>query len=170
MRQKAKRAPYERVLIVCEGAKSEPNYLREIIDCLELNTANVEVDGNCGSSPASVFAYAKKRYQDEKRQGDEYDRVFCVFDKDIHTTYTQTLDHISKAKPTDTFKAIHSTPCFEYWLLLHFVFTTQPFMATGEKSACTCVIDELHKYLPMYNKGDEDIYKQLMQQTAQAIA
>ena len=97
-RQKAKRAPYERVLIVCEGAKSEPNYLREIIDYLELNTANIEIDGNSGSSPASVFTYAKKRYQDEKRQGDEYDKVFCVFDKDTHTTYTQTLDHIRKSQ------------------------------------------------------------------------
>lgn len=29
-RKKALKAPYDRVLIVCEGAKTEPNYFREI--------------------------------------------------------------------------------------------------------------------------------------------
>jgi len=39
-RRKSRRAPYDRVLIVCEGSKTEPNYLQELIDCLELNSAN----------------------------------------------------------------------------------------------------------------------------------
>lgn len=35
-RRRARRASYDRVLIVCEGAKTEPNYLRNLIDFLEL--------------------------------------------------------------------------------------------------------------------------------------
>ena len=45
-RNRAKQASYDRVLIVCGGSKTEPNYFREIIDHLKLNTANVEVDGS----------------------------------------------------------------------------------------------------------------------------
>jgi len=168
-RQKAKRAPYARVLIVCEGSKTEPNYLREIVDCLELNTANIEVDGDCGSSPASVVAHARQRYSEHKRQGDDFDKVFCVFDKDTHHTYEQALTEVSEAKPANKFTAIHSVPCFEYWLLLHFEFTTRPFAAAGGKSVCACVIDELHRYMPAYTKGDHGVFKELMPYTEQAI-
>lgn len=133
-RKQAKRATYDRVLIVCEGSKTEPNYLRELIDCLELNTANVEVDGECGSSPISVVTHSKQRYTEEKRKGDAFDRVFCVFDKDTHTSYESALDETSKAKPKNVYQAINSVPCFEYWLLLHFEFTTKPYASSGAKS------------------------------------
>ncbi len=69
-RRKSSRASYDRVLIVCEGAKTEPNYLRELIDCLELNSANVEVDGDSGSSPISVVKHAKRRYREEQAKGE----------------------------------------------------------------------------------------------------
>ena len=168
-RRRARRASYDRVLIVCEGAKTEPNYLRKLIDFLELNTANVEVDGDSGSSPISVVEHSKKRYNEEKHTGDGFDRVFCVFDKDVHESYTRTLDEVEKAKPKKTFKAITSVPCFEYWLLLHYEFTTKPFVVTGSKSACTTLIAYLKKYFPAYSKGNADTYNEVKSQTTQAI-
>lgn len=169
-RKKESRASYERALIVCEGSKTEPNYFCELVNSLELNTANVEVDGNCGASPISVFNYAKKRYLEEKRTGDGFDRVFCVFDKDSHETYEEALRLISEIKPKGVFKAIISVPCFEYWLLLHYVFTTRPFEADRNGSTCASLISELKKYRPSYEKGDENIYSVLSGQTNQAIA
>lgn len=44
-RLKERRAPYDRVLIVCEGEKTEPNYFNELKDYYKLNSANVEVTG-----------------------------------------------------------------------------------------------------------------------------
>ncbi|MCU7905251.1 MAG: RloB family protein [Candidatus Thiodiazotropha sp. (ex Epidulcina cf. delphinae)] len=85
-RRKSRRAPYDRVLIVCEGSKTEPHYLQELIDYLELNSANVKIDGSCGSSPNTVVGYARQKYTQEKRNNDAFDRVFCVFDEDTHTT------------------------------------------------------------------------------------
>lgn len=76
-RNSPKLASYDRVLIVCEGSKTEPNYFRELVDHLKLNTANVEVDGESDSSPRSVVAHAIKRYQDD----DEFDQIYCVFDQ-----------------------------------------------------------------------------------------
>jgi hypothetical protein len=35
-RRQARRAPYEKVLIVCEGGKTEPNYFTELRDHYEL--------------------------------------------------------------------------------------------------------------------------------------
>lgn len=168
-RKRARRASYDRVLIVCEGAKTEPNYLRNLIDFLELNTANVEVDGDSGSSPISVVEHSKKRYNKEKRTGEAFDRVFCVFDKDSHASYTRALDEVEKAKPKNIFKAIISVPCFEYWLLLHYEFTTKPFVVTGAKSACANLIDYLKKYFPAYSKGNTNTYNEIKSQTTQAI-
>ncbi len=169
VRRKSSRAPYDRVLIVCEGSKTEPNYLRELIDCLKLSSANVEVDGNCDSSPISVVKHAKRRYREEQHKGDAFDHVFCIFDKDTHTTYTRAISMSSASLPAGVFQNILSVPCFEYWLLLHFAFRTHPYTASGDKSACARVIDELRAYMPSYAKGDKNIFKKLMARTDRAV-
>lgn len=169
-RRKSKRAPYDRVLIVCEGLKTEPYYLQELIDFLELNSANVEVDGSCGSSPRTVVDFAKQRYAQEKCRNDAFDRVFCVFDKDTHTSYKQALDKLNRAVPRKAYTAINSVPCFEYWLLLHFVCSTKAYTSSGKKSACARIIDDLQKYIPEYSKGARGLFKDLMDQTEQAVA
>ena len=169
-RKKQVRASYERVLIVCEGSKTEPYYFQELINCLELNSANVEVDGDSGSSPTSVVKHARNRYIEEKRTGDTFDKIYCVFDKDTHSTYEAALALVNNLKPKDVFKAINSVPCFEYWLLLHFEYTTKPFIGNGAKSSCENLIDDLKKYRPDYNKGNREVYSEVSKQTSQAIA
>lgn len=164
-RNAPKRSPYARVLIVCEGSKTEPIYFQQMIDHLKLNTANVEVDGGSGSAPRSVVQHAKKR---QKEDGD-FDRVYCVFDKDQHTTYEQAKSDVSNARPSNCFYAVTSVPCFEYWLLLHFAYTTKPFAPSGARTAADEVIVELKQHVPNYQKGARDIFAQLIEQTEQAI-
>ena len=120
VRRKSIRAPYDRVLIVCEGAKTEPHYLWALVDYLKLSSANVEIDGNSGSSPISVVRHAKRRYREERGKGDAFDRVYCVFDKDTHATYYEAINDCVSFKPLGVLHAVPSVPCFEYWLLLHF--------------------------------------------------
>lgn len=84
-RKKAKRSSIEKVLIVCEGAKTGPNYFEELKDYYQLNTADVVVDGNCGSDPWSVYQHAQELAKEAKIDNDPYDKIFCVFDKDKHT-------------------------------------------------------------------------------------
>ena len=45
LRAKAKLSPYDVVLIVCEGEKTEPNYFEELKDAFRLNNANVKICG-----------------------------------------------------------------------------------------------------------------------------
>lgn len=42
-RKKNKRASYDRILIICEGAKTEPLYFDEIRQFYKLHTANIQV-------------------------------------------------------------------------------------------------------------------------------
>ena len=163
-RRKAARAPYEKVLIVCEGQKTEPYYFNDLKDHYGLNSANVEICGDCGSDPLSILTYAKQKYREEKDAGDPFDRVYCVFDKDSHGTYDQVLDEAARVKPKDTFFVVTSVPCFEYWLLLHFTYRTKPYAQLPANSPGDQVIRDLKNYIPDYEKCQKGLFTQLIEQ------
>lgn len=164
-RNQSKRAPYEKVLIVCEGKKSEPNYFNSLRDHYRLNTANVEVCGSmCGSNPMRIVSHAKERYEEDAAAGNAFDRVYCVFDKDTHADYEKAVAKIRDMKPEKTYFAITSVPCFEYWLLLHFTFTTRPYSPLPGNSACNQVFTELKKHIPKYEKGSKAMFPLLINQ------
>ncbi len=166
-RNKPKRSPYDRVLIICEGRKTEPYYLKSLCYDLRLNTANVDVDGDSDSSPRSVVSYAKKRYKDDLKENgkrDCFDRVYCVFDRDEHATYDEAINSILTATPKDVFFAIPSNPCFEIWLLFHFNNSSKPYVRTGKRSPGQNAEQDLKVYMPNYQKGDATIYHQLKRQ------
>ncbi len=103
-RRKPVRGPYEKVLIVCEGSKTEPLYFEELVDHYEIHSANICVSGDCGSDPVSVVQHGFQLYLDEKKaDSGPFDRVYCVIDKDAHQNYDQALKMLASAKPNDTF-------------------------------------------------------------------
>jgi len=159
VRQQARRAPYDKVLIVCEGEKTEPYYFKELKEHYKLDSANVEITGQCDSSPMCVVRYARQRYREAQKAGDAFDTVFCVFDKDTHGDYRQALDTLGSAKPMGVFKAIHSVPCFEYWLLLHFDYTDQPFYAAGTRSVGAMALQRLKQHWPEYEKASRGVFE-----------
>ncbi|MGL4860854.1 MAG: RloB family protein [Enterobacteriaceae bacterium] len=167
-RKKARRAAYEKLLIVCEGEKTEPNYFAEARDYYSLNTVNVEIRGDCRSDPMKIVDFAQQRYREENDAGDPFDRVFCVFDKDQHATYTRALNVLASATPDNTYFPINSVPCFEYWLLLHFIYSTRSYTALPDNSSGKQVLAELKNYLPDYEKGAQTIFSNLVNQLEQA--
>ncbi|MEI7845991.1 MAG: RloB family protein [Chloroflexota bacterium] len=162
------RSPFPRILIVCEGEKTEPFYLQSLADDLRLNKRIVEIREASGSSPRSVVQDAKESYKREiKRNGgeDSFDRVYCVMDRDEHATYDEALNSIQTAKPEKVFHAITSNPCFEIWLLCYFICSTKAYTRTGNRSPGENVKHELKsKYLPSYEEGNKTIYQQLKKQ------
>ncbi len=158
-RRRSKRAPYSKVLIVCEGEVTEPNYFNGLIRHYKISSVNVKITGEGGSSPKSVVELAKSLYEEEKQLGDPYDKVYCVFDKDNHPTYQATLNKLYNMKPKDTFVAITSVPAFEYWFLLHYGYSTKPYKAiSGGQSAGAQVESDLKQYLPSYRKNRNDMF------------
>jgi hypothetical protein len=135
-RQKRERARNKRYLIVCEGTKTEPHYFLELLTDLNIRPQVVRIAPNDGVSPDRVVAHALHLYGEDAVLGDTYDTVYCVFDRDRHTTFDAAVQRIkdlaSEGKPL---VAITSTPCFEFWLLLHVGYTDQPFHAAGRRSA-----------------------------------
>lgn len=172
-RQKRDRARNKRYLIVCEGTKTEPHYFRDLLDDLGIHPQAVRIAPNNGASPDRVVAHAVALYDEDAAAGDAFDKVYCVFDRDRHTTFDGALkrarDLTAAGKP---FVAITSTPCFEIWLLLHFGYTDQPFHAAGRKSVGDQVVSAL-KAKPgfeKYGKGQAGIYGKLKEKLADALA
>ena len=162
------RESYDVVLIVCEGEKTEPNYLNGLRDAHQLNSANIKVLG-IGADPLTIVNYAIEEYEHCK----DYDQVYCVFDKDQHTTYQAALHKIAACRKRKSnmipIHSITSVPCFEYWLLLHFIESTRPYERTGSKSAGDQVRSSVEDYILGYSKKDKEIYNVTKDKTAKAI-
>ena len=162
-RKPARRKAYGRVLIVCEGTKTEPYYFEGLKAEYNLHSADIRT-GNCDSAPISIVKQAKKLFDRSVKDQNPFDRVYCVFDKDMHTTYNDAKNKISNFNPKQgipRFYSIESVPCFEYWLLLHFVYTDSPFSSTPTKSIGAHVESELLKFFPDYQKGNKNIFYDL---------
>lgn len=157
--KEARRASYARVLIVSEGSKTEPLYLREICAAYQLHSANVEVQpGQLGTAPIQVVRYAKQLFE----QGDlnkgirpkSFDQVYAVFDRDDHDSYFNALDAAKSLdgklrnddKQPIRFNAIASVPSFELWLLLHYEDIQAPIHRDR-------VMERLKRHIPGYDKG-----------------
>jgi hypothetical protein len=162
-RREAVREPYDRVLIVCEGEKTEPNYLRDLMVVHRLSSANVSVVSP-GSDPVTLVEHAQKRLAD-------FDRVFCVFDG-------EHVDRVAKAKSIierspegkkERWKPIVSYPCFEIWLQLHFRYSAAPFAAGGGRTVGEVACVGLRPYLPAYQKGTTGLYSNLLDKVELAI-
>jgi len=159
-RKLGRRASYDRILIVTEGSKTEPNYFSEIRAAYRLHTANVEVQpSERGTAPIQVVQYAQALFE----QGDRYkniqprafEQVYAVFDRDDHDSYfnalrlAELLDGRLKndAKQFIGFRAIASVPSFELWLLLHYEDIKAPLHRDE-------VMGRLKQHIPGYEKGD----------------
>lgn len=175
-RRAAQRKPYKRMLIVCEGEKTEPHYFGEIRQELRLATANVQVWPSAfGTQPLQVVDYAELLFRDGDRskgiQPKAFDHVYAVFDRDDHATYHQALAKAGflrdKLKNDSgevvAFQAIASVPCFELWLLLHFEDIHAPIHRND-------VYSRLKHHLPEYNKGHRGYWAATQDRLEQAVA
>jgi hypothetical protein len=163
-RKQGRRASYDRILIVSEGSKTEPNYFREIRAAYRLHTANVEVQpSELGTAPIQVVRYAKVLFEDgdsrKNIQRRAFEQVYAVFDRDDHASYhaaltlAESLDGKLRndAKQPVRFRAIASVPSFELWLLLHFEDIQAPLHRDE-------VMRRLKQHIPGYNKGAGNAY------------
>lgn len=156
-RQKETRVAQPKILIVCEDSKSGAFYLEDLVKDLDLS--GVRVRGKeCGSAPTSVVNYAIVEYEKSKVSGDSYDRVYCVFDRDQHHSFDAALQKIANKKPKNKFFAITTTPCFEFWLLLHFSQNFKPYHTTQNKSPCDNANSDLKVHWADYGKSKRGIY------------
>lgn len=164
-RKIGRRAPYNRILIVSEGSKTEPNYFTEIRASYRLHTANVQVHPcDIGTAPLQVVKYARELFEKGNRQKQilpkAFEKIFAVFDRDDHQTYFDALtlvDSLNGKLRNDErlsveFQAIASVPCFELWLLLHYEDILAPIHRDE-------VMRRLKTHIRDYEKGTKGVFE-----------
>ena len=168
-RRKASRVQKENILILCEGEKTEPAYFTSFREYLRLPAIRVRIDRkNYGLDPLGLVKAAEKAFQNDP----ELDQIYCVFDKDQHTTWDAAHERINvlvSRKRAIPVQAITSIPCFELWFLLHFTSTAKPYTYVGEHSACACLILDLKRYIPDYEKSAANMFEQCKENLEPAI-
>lgn len=163
-RKQGRRASYDRILIVSEGSRTEPNYFREIRSAFRLHTANVEVrPSELGTAPIQVVQYAKELFENGDRhkniQQRAFEQIYAVFDRDDHGSYHDALALSEQlngklrndARQPVVFQAIASVPSFELWLLLHYEDIQIPLHRDE-------VMSRLKRHIPGYEKGSGTAY------------
>lgn len=114
--------PRPRILVLCEGQVTEPQYLDALRREQENRLVDVEIDDEGGAPKTLVerAAIRKKNSEEEARHAHDenlkYDEVWCVFDVDEHPK----LPDAKQQARDNGIKLAISNPCFELWLLLHF--------------------------------------------------
>ena len=141
----------KKILIVCEGARTEPSYFKSFRvhqDC--------EIVG-AGSNTVSVVKHALKMMKKEP-----YREVWCVFDRDsFPKTRVKTALQLAAQ---NKIKTAFSNESFELWYVLHF-----QYLDTQITRADYC--QKLNNLLGQkYEKNDALMYKKLLENQRMAIA
>jgi hypothetical protein len=132
--------PGDAFLIVTEGTVTEPVYFDLLLRDLHLSAVRIKVQPGDASDPRHVIRTAQreaKKQQRKARKGvlginepAKFDHVWAVVDTDVAARmgFWNDVKQLAAARKVTL---AHSTPCFEFWLLLHFGFTTRADLVDG---------------------------------------
>ncbi len=115
-------------LIVTEGEVTEPVYFELLRKELDLPAVRIRIGPGRHSDPRHVIQTAVDAVKEQARrkkkkllgnaEPEKFDHVWAVIDTDVPVRkgFWNEVESLARARRV---KLAHSTPCFEYWLLLH---------------------------------------------------
>ncbi|MFO8084806.1 MAG: RloB family protein [Desulfobacterales bacterium] len=148
--------PFKRLLIVCEGEKTEREYFEQFM----VTSVDIEVVGT-GYNTMSLVKETLRLKREAEKNDEPYDQVWCVFDRDSFPS--AHVDNAWHAARKQKLKTALSNEAFELWFLLHFDYIT--------------AAHSRHQYQQMlsvrlgrkYRKNDPEVYYDLISRQKQAI-
>ncbi len=146
------RSPKQRFLIVCEGTQTEPNYFRSF----RVPKVVIDIEG-LGRNPTQLVEYAIDRSTQ-----DEFDQVWCVFDRDNWTP--QDFQQAFKFANKNKIKIAYSNEAFELWYILHFQFLNTAIPRSDYQKKLSDLMGK------PYAKNSRDMYDELIDLQPKAIA
>jgi hypothetical protein len=116
------------VVVVCEGTRTEPQYLQWLglqKDVAEVAAVRLIVErGSKGQVPLQLVQRAVDLKDRAAKENGEVDEVWCVFDVEWpERRQNEHHPHLGEALQLALNNDVHvaiSNPCFEVWLILHF--------------------------------------------------
>ncbi len=134
--------PGDAFLIVTEGTVTEPVYFDLLLNNLQLSTVRIKIQPGDASDPRHVIRTAEREAKEQVRKAKKgilgineppkFDHVWAVIDTDVAMwqSFWNDVQQLASARKVTL---AHSTPCFEFWLLLHIAgFTTRADLVNGD--------------------------------------
>ena len=152
-RKQGEKLPKWRILIVCEGSITEPQYFKDFSRYNKSQIIDVEIYPKGG--PVRALVGRVKDLQEEmqrkaKRSKDSFAKLFRVWgvpDVDEHPKFQEAMQ---LAREHNLNIAL-SNPCFEVWGLLHFNEQDSPLHRHQAQK-------KLEDYMPGYSHDDSPIF------------
>lgn len=157
-RHVGRRQQKERLLIVCEGEKTEPNYF----DSFPVHRKEVylQIEG-VGYNTLSLVNKAIVLRNAAKANGDAFHQVWCVFDRDSFSLLQ--FNSALKLASDEGIHVAYSNESFEIWYLLHYDYCETKISRETYKK-------RLSKHLGyQYEKNSKTIYKDILKKQGDAI-
>lgn len=142
----------QRFLIICEGTQTEPNYFKSF----RVPKIVIAIKG-LGRNPTQIVEYAIDR-----RSEDDFDQVWCVFDRDIWTP--QDFQQAFKIAIRSKIQIAYSNEAFELWYILHFHFINTAIPRSDYQKKLSSLMEK------PYAKNSRDMYDELLSLQPTAIA
>lgn len=133
------REPRRRLLVVCNGERTEPTYFRGLNEHLRNPAVRIKVKARV-RAPEDLVRYARSIAPEGS---DEFDEVWCVVDSDEY----DLAPAAALAAKRKVGLAV-SNPCFELWLLLHHQDCAAPLCDAR------AALRQLTRRVPGYQKND----------------
>lgn len=159
------------VLIVTEGSQTEPKYFEHFKT--RQNNIDIRVVGSRSSAGETdyVSLVRKAREYQERNQlsSSTGDSVWVIADADVNynnpkpmAEKNSKLNHARKMADNRGINLLLSSPCFEFWFLLHYQYTTRFIKDYADMRSL------LQKYIPVYTKT-ADVYELINDRTKTAV-
>ncbi len=146
--------PRDRILVVCEGAKTEPMYFEGF------RLTNVDVRG-IGHNTLSLVRKTIDIKERARKKKEPFDKVWCVFDRDSFPTqdFNEAIELASK----NQIEVAYSNESFELWYCLHFGYCES---AITRDQYCERLSERLNT---TYDKTAKDMHDLLLDKQDAAI-
>lgn len=167
-RRKQTRSQRTTILIVCEDSLLAPDYFRAMKKDLGLTSVEIVGSDKAGTDPEYIVEHAKQRL---KEASGGIEKAYCVFDGEGKADNSRARRYINAIHSINTSETkgivdASSQPCFEIWILLHYIMTTADF------KDCNGVGKAIKGHLKTYSKKTftgEKLYFELKEKTISAI-
>ncbi len=146
------RSPLPRILIVCEGEKTEPNYFHQFRVTNDVFGAGLET--------IRVVEEAERLYEKDG----PFDQVWCVFDRDSFPAdrFDNAISKV-QSREHEGFHVAYTNEAFELWYLLHFEYQDAALHRSSYKDRLSKHLGRAHEkndpeiYALLQTKGDEEL-------------
>jgi hypothetical protein len=114
-RRPAVRAPKARMVLVCEGQNTEPDYFRALKENLSKRSLDIILVPAAGVPMTLAKAALEEARKLKNSVGTDGDRVCAIFDRDEHPRFEEAIAFCIRHR----IMVGYTNPCFELWLIWH---------------------------------------------------